>query len=280
MIIDAHHHLWQIGQNEHSWPTEDLGEIYRDFLPPDLMAASQGTGVTGTLLVQSQPSDADTRWLLSVADTSALIKGVIGWADLAAPGAVSHITALAQHPKLKGLRPMLQGLPEDDWILRPELAPALDAMVALDLRFDALVFTRHLPFIDTLAKRYPGLRIIIDHGAKPPIACRSSHPEQTQTWRDYISQVAQNPNLTCKLSGLFTEMGPGQAVDEVTPYADHLLDCFGGERLMWGSDWPVLLLKDSYRDWMAWTLDWLKNKPDSVKSAILGETAHMTYHLM
>jgi len=275
MLIDAHQHLWQVGKNGHEWPTPDLGGIYRDFVPDNLAAACEGLGIAGTVLVQSQPCDADTDWMLEVAATTPLIRGVVGWTDLAAPEAVQRIAELAQRPKLKGLRPMLQGLPQDDWILRDEVQPALEAMVAHELTFDALVFTRHLPFIDRLAKQYPGLRIIIDHGAKPPFG----QPENMTQWRDAIASVAANPNVTCKLSGLLTEMASGQGEDSLAPCADHLLAIFGAERLMWGSDWPVVLLKDSYRHWFDWTRRWLDGKPEAIRVMIMGETARQIYRL-
>ncbi|MFT4074088.1 MAG: amidohydrolase family protein [Asticcacaulis sp.] len=275
MIIDAHQHLWRIGQNGHEWPTPDLDGLYRDFVPDDLTSACAGLDIAGTVLVQSQPCDADTDWMLEIAAATPLIKGVVGWSDLAAPDAPGRIVELAQTPKLKGLRPMLQGLPEDDWILRDAVQPALAAMAAHDLTFDALVFTRHLPFIDALAKQYTALSIIIDHGAKPPL----SQPQDMAQWRESIARIAENANVSCKLSGLLTEMAKEQAEDILTPCADHLLAVFGAERLMWGSDWPVVLLKTDYRNWFDWTGHWLDGKPDSARIDIMGETARRIYRL-
>lgn len=275
MIIDAHQHLWRIGRNGHEWPTPDLDEIYRDFGPDDLAAACAEAGVTGTVLVQSQPSDADTQWMLAVATISPLIRGVVGWADLAAPDAATRIASLARQPKLKGLRPMLQGLAQDDWILRDEVRPALEAMMARGLTFDALVHTRHLPFIGQLARCYPDLRIVIDHGAKPPFGV----PGDMARWRDEIAAVAQNTNVSCKLSGLLTEMAAAPDMDVLGACAAHLLAVFGADRLMWGSDWPVVLLKDSYSRWFDWTIRWLADKPKTAQTAIMGETARRFYQL-
>lgn len=275
MIIDAHQHLWRIGQNGHEWPTPDLGEIYHDFGPEDLAAACDGLNIDGTILVQSQPSDADTDWMLAVAAATPLIRGVVGWTDFAAAEASQRIAHLARQPKLKGLRPMLQGLPQDDWIVREDIRPALEAMTIHDLAFDALVYTRHLPSIDQLARRYPDLRIVIDHGAKPPLG----HPEDMAQWQGAISAVARNANVSCKLSGLLTEMPDEQNEDLLTPCANHLLAVFGPDRLMWGSDWPVILLKDSYSHWFNWTLRWLTDKPETTQTAIMGETARRFYQL-
>ncbi len=275
MIVDAHHHLWQIGRNGHEWPTPDLTAIHRDFEPADLARSVDGTGVTATVLVQSQPSDRDTEWMLQVAAHSDLIKGVVGWTDLATPDAPARIRVLAQRPKFKGLRPMLQGLSQDDWILTNDVRPALTAMSDEGLSFDALVFTRHLPSIVALAKAWPSLAIVIDHAAKPPFAQLIDMP----LWRDRMSEAAACPNIACKLSGLFTERAPGQDAAEVTPIADYLLAKFGAERLMWGSDWPVVDLRGGYRAWLDWTHAWLDTIQPEAREAILSRTARTFYRL-
>lgn len=274
MVIDAHQHLWQIGRNDLSWPTPDLDAIHRDFMPADLREATEGLGISGTVLVQSQPSETDTSWLMLLARAEPLIQAVVGWTDLLAPSAPQRIAWLARQPKLKGLRPMLQGL-DDDWILQEAVQPALAAMSAHGLRFDALVYSRHLPAIDRLAQTYPDMSIIIDHGAKPPI----SRPKEGAAWRKAISHIARHPNVTCKLSGLLTETAANQDASSVLPYVDHLFDCFGPDRLMWGSDWPVVLLKDSYRAWFDWTQGWLSAKDTRTRDAILGGTARLIYEL-
>ena len=275
MIVDAHHHLWQIGRNGHEWPTSDMDAIHRDFEPADLTSVLEGTEVTATVLVQSQPSDLDTDWMLHVAANNILIKGVVGWTDLSAPDAPARIEAMAKRPKFKGLRPMLQGLPQDDWILRQEVRPALAAMIDHGLSFDALVFTRHLPSIVTLAQALPALSIVIDHGAKPPFAA----PQNMPLWREGINRAAQCPNIACKLSGLFTELAPGQDTADVIPVVDHLFASFGPDRLMWGSDWPVVDLAGGYKPWLDWTRRWLDNKKSSAREAILWRTACAFYRL-
>ncbi len=277
MIIDSHQHLWQIGRNGHEWPTSDLSAIWRDFESDDLHTVATTAGITATVLVQSQSSDADTDWMLSIAANDTLIKGVVGWADLAAPSSVKRATFLAQQPKFKGLRPMLQGLNDDEWILQPAVQPALAAMADLGLRFDALIFPRHLKVIDRLAKAFPGLRIVIDHCAKPPIAANDS--QATNAWRDGIAIVAQNANIFCKLSGVITEASDGQTIDDTAPYADHVLDSFGPERLMWGSDWPVVNLRTTYATWLDWSRVWLDTKSPEARAQILSGTARRFYQL-
>ena len=279
MIIDAHQHLWQIGRHDQTWPTPDLATIHRDFVAGDLTEAVRTPGVDGTVLVQSQPSEADTAWLLDVAADLPLVKGVVGWIDMAAPDASDKIAALASRPKFRGLRPMLQGMDDAAWILQAELEPALATMVELGLTFDALVYTRHLDAIATLARRWPDLAIIIDHGAKPPLSSRDMASQDMAGWRAAMARVAAQANVSCKLSGLVTEMADGQDMADVAACADQLLDLFGPERLMWGSDWPVVLLRGSYDDWFGWTRRWLRDKDITVREHIMGRTAERVYRL-
>jgi L-fuconolactonase len=245
-MIAAHQHFGLFGQNDCAWPTPDLTAIHRDYGPDDLKRLAAPEGVRGSVLVQSQPSDRDTDWLLALAADEPFVLGVVGWADLAAPQAPTRIAELAAQAKLKGLRPMLQDLDEDDWILRPALSPALAAMAEHGLVFDALIRPRHLRHLATFADRHPGLAIVVDHAAKPAIAAGAFDP-----WRSDVEALSRRPNVTCKLSGLVTEAGPGNDRGELAPYVAHLLAGFGPERLMWGSDWPVLELAGDYAGWLA-----------------------------
>lgn len=267
MLIDAHCHVWRIGRNDHEWPGADLPAIHRDFGLDDLRAAG---GPEGVVLVQSQPSERDTAWLLELATADPLVLGVVGWTDLAAPGAPAKIAALARDPKLKGLRPMLQDL-ASDWILDPALAPAIAAMVEAGLAFDALVRPRHLPSLLAFVRRWPELRVVIDHGGKPAIGEGRLDP-----WRDDIAALAAEPGVHCKLSGLLTEAGDTPAATTVAPYAAHLLETFGPERLMWGSDWPVLNLAGDYASWRRMCEAWV---PPAGRAALFGETARRFYRL-
>ncbi|WP_454715957.1 amidohydrolase family protein [Caulobacter segnis] len=270
MLIDAHCHVWRIGENDHEWPTPDLAAIHHDFGLKDLEQASNFNELSGVVLVQSQPSERDTVWLLGVAAADPLALGVVGWTDLSASDAPNRIAALARDPWLKGLRPMLQDL-ANDWILDPKLAPAIDAMIAADLSFDALVKPRHLPAILELVRRWPQLRVVIDHGAKPEIATGRLDP-----WREQMAALAARPGVHCKLSGLLTEAGDTPTAEVVAPYAMHLIDVFGPDRLMWGSDWPVLNLAGDYPSWRAMCEAWV---PTEQRPALFGETARRFYRL-
>lgn len=245
-IIDAHQHFWSLATPGHEWPTADLSRIHRDFGPADLEAESQDVALAGTVLVQSQPTDADTDWMLDLARDTPMVKAVVGWVDLADPAAPDRIAAIAREPKLRGLRPMLQSIDDTDWLLRDDIVPALHAIQAANLRLDALVQPRHLPMLARFAQRWPDLPIVIDHAAKPYAATGMLHP-----WAEEIAALA-DLGLFCKLSGLRTEQTPGQPADDLKPYVDHLVTAFG-DRLMWGSDWPVLLLAGD--DWHRWYSD-------------------------
>lgn len=244
MLIDAHVHFWRIGRNDCAWPPPDLAAIHRDFLPADWRREADAVGVGAAIAVQSQPSERDTGWLLELALEDTRIAGVVGWADLAAVDAPARIAALAAHPKLRGLRPMLQDLPDADWILRPALAPAIEAMIAHGLCFDALVRPRHLPQLLRFAERHPALGFVIDHAAKPDIAHGGFEP-----WRTRVAALATLPNVSCKLSGLLTEAGGRWHAADLRPYVEHLLAAFGPQRLLWGSDWPVVNLAADYSRW-------------------------------
>lgn len=246
MRIDAHQHFWQLAARAGGWPPPSLAAIYRDFAPEDLAPLLAEHGVAGTVLVQSLPSEDDTHWLLALADRADFIRAVVGWTDLLAPDAPAAIARLASNTKLKGLRPMLQDISDDQWIANPALAPALSAMVEHGLRFDALVLPRHLPALLQCARDYPRLAIVIDHAAKPPIADAAFG-----RWREDLAQLAALPNVHCKLSGLVTEAKPDWNVGDLRPYVAHVLEVFGAQRVIWGSDWPVVDLAGGYGAWLA-----------------------------
>ena len=240
-MIDAHVHLWRIGQNGFAWPTPDLEPIYRDFTLDNLAEVTGAAGIRQAILVQSQENDADTTWLLSL-PAHPLIGGVVGWTDFTTADAPSAIGRLASNPRLRGLRPMVQDR-EADWYDSPGLDAAFAAMTALQLVLDALVRPQHLPSLLRLAQRHPDLSIVIAHAAKPAI------PELA-SWAEQIEMLAGLPNISCKLSGLLTELPPGAAADAVAPIFDRLWNAFGPERLIWGSDWPVLNLAGDYGSWL------------------------------
>lgn len=265
-MIDAHQHIWTIGEHGCTWPTAAEEPIFRDYSLEDFGTVARPCGVAATVLVQSQEDDRDTDWLIAIAEQDEMVAGVVGWADLRDP---ERIRLLASRPKHVGLRPMVQHR-EADWYDRPELEPGWRAMFDHGLRLDALVRVQHLASLDRLAARHPDLPIVIDHAAKPVI----DSPDGDR-WREAIAPLAERANVYCKVSGLLTECGsaPPEAIE---PYVTAMLDLFGPDRLMWGSDWPVLELVSSYGDW----LDQARRLvPQPKHEAVFGGTAARFYGL-
>lgn len=275
MIVDAHFHCWRLARGDYGWLTPALAPIHRDVGIDDWYREARPLGVTAGVLVQAAPTEAETEFLLEQAARHDAVQGVVGWLDLLARDAPERIARLAAtQPKLKGLRPMLQDIDDPDWILQPALTPALEAMTAQGLVFDALVKPVHLTRVLALCERHPALEVVIDHGAKPDIA-----QGQWQPWADTLEQVARATHAVCKLSGLLTEAGPRPQVDAARRWAAHLLQTFGPERVLWGSDWPVLELASDYGGWWHETQALLAPCPAADRDAVLGGNARRIYRL-
>jgi L-fuconolactonase len=264
--VDAHHHVWRIARGDYGWLTPDL-PIHRDYALNDLRLLLGD--VTATVLVQAAPTEAETAFILDVAqNSSGLVRGVVGWADFTQPDAPERIATLASDSLLKGLRPMLQDIADTEWILRAEIQPAIAALIDAGLRFEALIQPRHLPALLRLCTRHPSLRLVIDHGAKPAIATGGWQP-----WADDIARVARETPALCKLSGLVTEAARGWVEDDLRRYVDHIVACFGADRVMWGSDWPVVDLAGGYLRWREAAATLLAGLSTHECDAILGGTA-------
>jgi L-fuconolactonase len=271
--IDAHQHFWSLSRGDYGWLTPELTPIYRDFSPNDLAPLLNARGIDRTILVQAAPTFAETLYMLALAERVPFVAGVVGWIDFDAADAASTIAKVAaEHPLLVGLRPMLHDIADDDWLLRPNLAAAFDAMTEQDLVFDALARPQHLPRVRKICERHPDLTVVIDHIAKPLIRERRLDP-----WRADIAAVARCPNTVCKLSGIATEAAHDWTGDEIEPYVDHVLEMFGLQRLLWGSDWPVVDLAGGYARWWDAMMALLKPLDAAARDAILGGTAARIY---
>jgi L-fuconolactonase len=271
--IDAHLHYWRVDRGDYGWLAPD-SPLYRDFLPPDAAPNLDAAGIDGIVLVQAAPTEAETRFLLDLAQQDARVRGVVGWIDMEARDAPDRLAALAADPMLRAIRPMWQDIPDDGWMLRPALDPAYRALAGLDLGFDALARVRHLPNLLRLTERHPDLRITIDHGAKPDIAGGGM-----AAWRRGMAELAAVPRLRCKLSGLVTEAAPGAPVEAVRPYAEALLELFGPARLIFGSDWPVCTLRCTYMDWWRWAQGFASGLTEAERDAVFGGNAAAFYGL-
>ena len=274
MRIDSHQHFWTLARGDYDWLTSDLAAIHRDHAPADLEPLLKTAHIDRTVLVQAAPTVAETDFLLRLAESTPFVAGVVGWVDFEADDAAHRIAALAARENLVGLRPMIQDIADDRWMLGAAIRPAVEAMADEGLTFDALIRPRHIPILGEFAALYPALDIVIDHAAKPDIAAGG-----LGDWARDIRKLAAETRLVCKLSGLVTEAAPGWSAQTLRPYVDVLVDAFGADRLMWGSDWPVLNLNGDYAAWMATAEQLLAGLSDTEREAIFGGTASVFYGL-
>lgn len=276
MYIDSHFHIWSLARGDYDWLTPALSAIYRDFGVADWQAQFGPHGVSGGIIVQAAPTEAETAFLLEqAAQHAGLVLGVVGWTDFECADAASRIRALAADPRLVGLRPMLQDLPDPAWIARAAVQPALQAMADSAFVFDALVHPVHLPYIDALAEQYPDLTIVIDHAAKPSIATGQGRDE----WVGALAALARRPSVYCKLSGLWTEAAQGAPVSSVEPWAKAAIDLFGVDRMLWGSDWPVLRCAGGSAEWFKCAMNLAASYGAEAVTKMFGANARRVYRL-
>lgn len=273
-VIDAHVHYWQVARGDYAWMTPDLS-ICRDFLPEDGAPLFDAAGVDGIVLVQAADTEAETLYMLQLAERDRRVRGVVGWIDMEGPDAPDRLAALARNPLLRGIRPMWQDIAADDWFLRPQQDAAYRAVVELGLVFDALARVRHLPLMPKLVERHPDLPVVIDHAAKPEISAGNF-----ASWRRDMAVMAGFPQVMCKFSGLVTEARPGSPIEAVMPYAETLLELFGPRRLIFGSDWPVVTTHQSYAAWWDWAHRLTAALGALDRAAIFGGNARSFYGLL
>tara|TARA_R110000824_G_scaffold118960_14_gene272187 strand:+ start:321428 stop:322285 length:858 start_codon:yes stop_codon:yes gene_type:complete len=279
MRIDAHQHFWQLKNSFCNWPTPAEAAIYSDFGPDDFAPLLRRHQVEASVLVQAAPALDETKYLLGLADQHDFIGAVVGWVDMESRSATRQIRELARHERFRGIRPMLPSISDPNWILDHAFDDVFHVLEQQGLSFDALVTPVHLEAIRVLAERHPGLTIIIDHGAKPAIRDGHSAPDGLHGWALRMSLFAGLPQVSCKLSGLLTEAAPAATLSDLRPYLDHLYDVFGPERLLWGSDWPVLGLAAEYGHWVDMVGEWLSDKPTAAQAQIWGGNARRIYRI-
>lgn len=272
MIVDAHQHFWDPARGDYGWLKPD-NPIHRIYAPDDLKPLLDEAGVNGTILVQAAPTPGETDYMLDIARRAPWILGVVGWIDLLAANAVDEIRRRARDPLFLGVRPMLQDLPDPDWILKPALAPALEAIAAEGLVFDALILSHQIAAITELAQRHARLPIMLDHGAKP----RLGDAAAMLRWAKDMEKLAVLPNVACKVSGLLTELTPTGTRETIARAIGVLFDLFGAQRLVWGSDWPVLTLAGNYRDWFDLAREAIAAKDERAVPAVIGANALRLY---
>jgi L-fuconolactonase len=274
MRIDAHQHYWHPARGDYPWMAGAPAILQQPYGPQDLAPLRAACGIEATVLVQAAPTVEETQYLLGVAEVTSSVAGVIGWIDFRHASERRTLDDLAAHRKLVGVRPMVQDIADDDWLLRRDIDWAFAALQELDLAFDALGYARHARRFLQRIERHPQLRVVIDHGMKPAIARGEFEP-----WAGDIRDLARNTSAMCKVSGLASEAAPGSGVEVLRPYMEHLLEVFGPERLMWGSDWPVASAAIGYVDWFRACEQLLLPCGDGERERVFGANAAAFYQL-
>jgi L-fuconolactonase len=274
MMIDAHHHLWKYSAAEYGWISPQMPAIRRDFLPGDLEALMHHFDIDGTVAVQARQTLEETSWLLDLAAKHPLIRGVVGWVPLTeGTGVKKHLERFAANKKLRGVRHVIQDEPDLRYILRDDFNAGVSALQGTGLRYDILIFERHLPAAIEFVDRHPNQVFILDHVAKPRIKEKILTP-----WDRNMRELAKRQNVYCKLSGMITEADHERWTPEsLQPYIDVALSAFGPKRLMYGSDWPVMLLAGDYERWFRTVRHAIAKLSKSEQDRIMGGTASEAY---
>ena len=275
MIVDSHQHFWRYHAREYDWIDDELSAIRRDFLPTDLTREITAAGVDAVVSIQARQTLEETRWLLELAEENDFIAGVVGWVPLTSPTVAETLARLAVHPRLRGVRHVLQGETDPDFAARGDFNAGIAALRDLGLAYDILVYERQLPMATALVDRHPDQVFVVDHLAKPRIRDGIVSP-----WRERIRELGRRPNVFCKLSGMVTEADPrAWTLASLEPYAHAALEAFGPSRVMFGSDWPVCLAGCGYAQWLAMVRDLCGGLSAAERGMALGGTARLAYGL-
>ena len=276
MRVDAHQHYWQLARGDYFWMTPDMTVLYQDYQPNHLAPHLAKHNIAKTVVVQAADTVAETEYLLTLAEQHDSIAGVVGWLDMESPNFERNLMRLNEHPKFVAIRPMIQDLEDDTWMLRSKVRKNFRVLVEHDVAYDFLTHPRHLKHALEIIRTTPGLRCVIDHISKPHIKDGSLEP-----WREHLAAIAKHDNVYCKFSGLVTEADHANwTLEDLRPYAEHVVACFGMQRLMFGSDWPVCLLAASYDQVISTAEQLLEPHLNSdSKAAVFGGNAVTFYQL-
>lgn len=274
MRIDSHQHFWKYNASDYVWMSDEHDCLRCDFLPDDLRPLLRDAGIDGTIAVQARQMPTETDFLLGLAAADPMIMGVVGWIPLYDSHVEEHLEKYAGLDKIVGFRHVLHDEPDDLFIMRPDFNAGIRALSRYPLCYDLLIFEKHLPQTIGFADMHPGLSLVVDHIAKPRIRRHAFD----HAWAANIRLLAERPHVTCKLSGLVTEVG-NDAWDEelLRPYFETVLDAFGANRLMFGSDWPVCLLGSTYARWAGTVASLISPLTASEQAAIMGGNAARVY---
>ncbi len=276
MKIDSHHHLWAINDTDYVWMSEAHAVIRRDFLSADLNAAFDESGIDGSVAVQARQMTGETDFLLAIAEANPRIKAVVGWVPLCENGGEPWLEKFAAHPKLSGVRHVVHDEPDDDFILRPDFNEGIRNLAKYGLVYDILIFWKHLPQTIRFADMHPCQPFVVDHIAKPRIAAGNFDTE----WAAGIRELAKRENVSCKISGMLTEVrGEQWDIDLLRPYFETVYEAFGPQRVMFGSDWPVCLLRSSHAEWTKICAELTKSLGPAEQAAFWGGNAARVYQI-
>ena len=274
MRVDSHQHFWRYSEADYPWIKSDW-PIRRDYLPEHLAPELENCGLNGCVAVQARQSLEETRWLLELADASTMVQGVVGWVDLCSPQVRVQLDQVATHPKLVGVRHVVQDEPDDRFMLRADFRRGIAALLDYGLTYDILIFPKQLPAAIELVRAFPDQPFVLDHLAKPLI-----RDGVISGWREQIRELAAFPNVMCKVSGLVTEARwDAWRAEDFSPYLDVAIEAFGEDRLMYGSDWPVALLAGNYARVFALANDYLSQLGCEAEAKIFGHNAVRFYDL-
>ena len=272
MRIDSHQHFWSYDEPQYQWIPKGSA-LHRDWLPNDLAPLLAKAGLDGCIAVQARQTVEESRWLLTLADRAPIIKGVVGWVDLQSGRVEDQLAELSKHPRFVGVRHVVQDEPDVDFMLRPDFLRGIGKLKPFKLTYDILIFPKQLPAAIELVKRFPEQAFVLDHIAKPFIKAGTISP-----WRKQIRELAQAPNVLCKVSGMITEADSANwKPSDFKPYLDIVFEAFGEERLMYGSDWPVCLLAGSYERVFGLVDDYTRQLSGEVHAKFFGSNAARFY---
>jgi len=276
-IIDAHQHFWDPSRGDYSWMPQDNKILNRKYDLEDLAKDSRSIDLYKTVLVQAAATNAETEYMLNIAENSNLVSGVVGWVNFEDPNQLKQLKTFAKNPKFVGVRPMIQDIPDENWVLNKDFDIFFKTIIDLDLSFDALGFPIHLDNFYIIASKYPSLRFVIDHLTKPKI-CNNDQKEFDH-WKNGMSKFSNLDNVYCKFSGMVTEACKNWTEDDLKLYTNEIFQIFTDKKILWGSDWPVCNLRTDYIGWFNTAQNLTNNLSLDQKQNIFYENAIKFYKL-
>ncbi len=274
MRVDAHQHYWRFDAVRDNWITDEMAVLRRDFMPTDVATEMHGASIDGVVAVQADQSEQETDFLLDLAATHTFIRGVVGWVDLRAPDLADRLARWRDATRLKGFRHIAQSEP-DAFLTHPDVVRGIAALGEQGYSYDILIYPRQLSAAEHLVRQCPGVRFVLDHCGKPPVATG-----EIDEWRHGMERLARYRNVWCKVSGLVTEAAWGNWNDpHLVPYLDATLDLFGADRVIFGSDWPVSLLAATYPEVVGVIDRWAGRVTTDERGMLFGGNATAVYRL-